>query len=518
MSRPRFVKGPICGKDNCRSRYYYKADGQTFCRNNHLREGDVDYEIDDEEGMAGGFGNRRKREAKEVTEDDPSKRQTRVYGKAGFLIYLQALQCVLKAQLQFLQLKLSISGLESLGKQLWQALLEASEVHTRLPQPEPDNQRPASQDDSDPESSQMPNLAGSDTQQGVSEGPKTRVYRSKRYQMHSPGLLHIFSICYLSLNLLRVPITFKELHTWLINGDLLFLHSRNLLPDELFIRLDGHYHERLQPKSVPTVHRLWQWAMHTGDFLSLKAGIHFAPLNAPPVVLHYVKELFLPCKSPLGRHECCIAPSRHSTGIIPRKLKRASPEERLLALTLIVAKLFYNLDGIQRGTQSALEPPVRGPNLELFQQHLKTRISTLLGVHVASKTTADQVVHMSGKEMDEYLDYFATQWAQERPKTARTLKGAMPAPILNMFPVATGRAMGETQTQAEKAPHRDTLAEAVRELYMRTGPRHTNAKRPGQGHQLTELEIPARRELWDVLLELASLEKGKTEKESIARQ
>jgi RNA polymerase I-specific transcription initiation factor RRN7 len=299
MSRPRFFKGPICGKDNCRSRYYYKADGQTFCRNNHLREGDVDYEIDDDEGLASGFGTRRKRGLQEHERSDPSERLVRVFGKAGYVLYLQALQCILKAQLQFLEARLHLTGVESLGKDLWEALLEAGNVQAQLPQDKHEDDRQSSSGVSD---DNVQSSASENEVKGEPERkPPSRMYKSTRYTMHSPGLMHTFSICYLTLNLMRVPITIKVMHEWLVSGDLLFLHSRNILPDALFVRLEGRHHERLLPQSIPSVHRLWKWTSHTAQFLSLTSDIRFAPLNAPPVVLHFVKELLMPCKSQLMR-------------------------------------------------------------------------------------------------------------------------------------------------------------------------------------------------------------------------
>jgi hypothetical protein len=192
--------------------------------------------------------------------------------------------------------------------------------------------------------------------------------------------------------------------------------------------------------------------------------------------------------------------------ILPRRLRGASPELRLLSTILIIAKLFYNLDGTKRSMNSTLEPPGRAPDLDLVQSLLRKRISAKLGVDVASKAKPEDVVNMTGQQMDFYLEYFAQQWVSERPVSAKTLKGMMPTAILNMFPIATGSQIGSNVEPAK--PGEDEVAEAIKSLYSRTGPRHQSSRRPGQGYSLTLTEKPARHEIWDTLLVLASLVAG----------
>lgn len=98
-----WLRGPICGVDNCRSHLYRLSAGRKFCQFGHVAEGSV--EFDDDEGVSSqtrrlavqltdtGFG---ARVSMPVAGATPAQTEKRLYGSAGRLHYLRCVQHLLR--------------------------------------------------------------------------------------------------------------------------------------------------------------------------------------------------------------------------------------------------------------------------------------------------------------------------------------------------------------------------------------------------------------------------------------
>lgn len=109
----QFIRGPVCGIDNCPSRLYRSVDGLKMCQYGHVLEGEIEINDENEGGLGDGVMTRRlginvnelsgKFEAKEVRQQGKRIRESkRLSGNQGREILLRALQLTLKLQLKCL--------------------------------------------------------------------------------------------------------------------------------------------------------------------------------------------------------------------------------------------------------------------------------------------------------------------------------------------------------------------------------------------------------------------------------
>lgn len=293
MPQRRLHAGPRCGVAGCKSTRYYKDESQTYCQNNHLQIGIVEYQIDEEEAMAGGMGQRRKRT--KAVSGKPDKESATHHGKLGYATFLQAFQLLMRHQAKFIQEKLQVPGFEILLKDLWKQLLIAQEVGEKLPEVEDDIDEdnvglPAPDDDhSDLD------FQSDDDSESVPKQPST--YASARYIMHRPVLIHSVALCYIALNLLRVPITVHDVHSWMLSEAFPYIRAVRFLPVDLIARLTPGSYEALEPQSLPRASRIWRWTQQTALFLKIHTGIEFPQLNYRPVLFNMITDLMLPRKA-----------------------------------------------------------------------------------------------------------------------------------------------------------------------------------------------------------------------------
>ena len=104
----QWIRGPICGVDNCRSRLYRSTDGMKICQYGHVMEGNVEINDDQDENFVstrrlnlqldnGGFSIALQNIA---TRQETSKK---VYGTNGKMLYWRCLQVLLKKQVDIFQ-------------------------------------------------------------------------------------------------------------------------------------------------------------------------------------------------------------------------------------------------------------------------------------------------------------------------------------------------------------------------------------------------------------------------------
>lgn len=99
-----WLRGPVCGVDNCRSRLYRLSAGRKFCQFGHIMEGNFEFDDDDGDQYTQtrrlniqltdtGFGSNASRTAEQVASAAAVKR---LYGRQGKIHTLKCLQYVLK--------------------------------------------------------------------------------------------------------------------------------------------------------------------------------------------------------------------------------------------------------------------------------------------------------------------------------------------------------------------------------------------------------------------------------------
>lgn len=178
------------------------------------------------------------------------------------------------------------------------------------------------------------------------------------------------------------------------------------------------------------------------------------------MLFKHVKDLALPRKLSLYRYsrllpnltlsvEICSAVHRISSllkvrFVFPRpgvRQKRALfPETQLIALLVVAVKLFYPFDQLRRKPRSWTEPGVLGINWDVWcdlQAEYEARFVSdgRIGRGNIISVNEQDIMKMSGTQLDEYLDWCEQTWVDEESSASK--KQEHWKELLDMFP--TGR-------------------------------------------------------------------------------
>ncbi|GEQ67115.1 hypothetical protein JCM33374_g778 [Metschnikowia sp. JCM 33374] len=107
MSQLKWIRGPVCGIDNCRSRLYRRDAGRKFCQFGHVAEGNLDFEDEDSGSYSQtkrlniqltdtGFGSQAFSTAASASSISNSKSKERYHGEEGVVFSYKCLQLVLR--------------------------------------------------------------------------------------------------------------------------------------------------------------------------------------------------------------------------------------------------------------------------------------------------------------------------------------------------------------------------------------------------------------------------------------
>lgn len=247
----QWIKGPICGIDNCSSRLYRHTDGLTICQYGHVMEGNLETNFEEDENFVptrrlnlqvrdGAFTvlHRHDRDRQEKTKN--------VYGEEARVLYLRCLQVLLRHQLKSCS-KLFFyerDELDVVGKLYWLKRLNEYEK----------------------DKSNMPNA------------------------------LDTISISYLAMvTLKKGPVYTADIIRALRFNDIPFIRSLNLIPKSFLEQLPSFYFKSLEPYQLPLQGELYQRVLFnhkiTCDDVSISLPLSYF---YPWTLQMLAKELLLP--------------------------------------------------------------------------------------------------------------------------------------------------------------------------------------------------------------------------------
>ncbi|KAH8155266.1 uncharacterized protein LAJ45_00275 [Morchella importuna] len=468
-----------CGVDNCKQTLFYLDDGQWFCKNGHLREGELEIEAEDE-----GFGPQGDRAARKNQEKEKVQRVLR--GRRGFELFLQCYQLILQKQVHWLINKKGFPvELEIMVRDLWALQLK----NTSATIPGISDAAPSQEDGPDIEgsingwssttgwSSQSEYLYTSDEESQASTNitlntrNKNRRRRKIPKASDSPRLIASVGLCYLGLMLLRVVVSLGDMHRWIGEEKLIYLRAIDHIPAEMRSRLDLHYIYSLDPKSKPKQGLLYHTVQELVVMYQTSFGMSFPPIDTTLMVFRYIKDLGFPLEVYLAvkRLSDLMSLTFVWNGLLPAKRVSAWPEAQLMALIIIATKLLYGLDGISRTPESSTEPAAVGLKWEAWDRFLRLgnaeRRGLLGGVDgECSKKRLEvdvkeiDILDMNGEELDKYMDWFEKTWTNNS-NTKLTEQ------ILNLFPIEhEGTAMSQDTTQADSEKGSNASSDGLRKL------------------------------------------------------
>ncbi|PWW73115.1 hypothetical protein C7212DRAFT_359489 [Tuber magnatum] len=478
-----------CGVDGCKQTLFYPDDGQWFCKNGHLREGELEVAADD-----GGFGAQGSRAAKTAREKEKKEKVLR--GRKGFELFLQCYQLILRKQVHWLVSEKHFPReLEIVVRDLW--ALQLKKVSTTIPVTADDSPKDRDGYDDDDGygdgddgrdldgagdvgsssagySSQSSYLYTSDDSQSTAQSRNSQSTQRKRRKRRvpkaadRPKLIGSVGICYLGLIVLGVSVSLGDIHRWVEEQGIVYLRAINEVPGEMKQRLDAEYYVALDPRVRPTLGLLHSTVQGLVIMYQVTFGMTFPPLNTTLLVFKFMKALGLPLEIYHGFKRLANLISLPFTwnGLRHRKRVTNWPEARLVALLIISTKLLYGLDGVRRTPKSVAEPAAAGLKWKAWDEYLRTGNAErrgLLGENVIPGSEGGgrgrggggkdlevdveekDVFNMIGEELDRYMDWFEKNWADDS-------NAPLTKQILDMFPTGRAAAEGAGVHQARDRP------------------------------------------------------------------
>ncbi|TGZ83085.1 hypothetical protein EX30DRAFT_148106 [Ascodesmis nigricans] len=457
-----------CGVDGCRQTLFYVDAGQTFCKYGHLRQGEL--QLTDETEGFGPSGARAVRAAVET-----KKVYKVLRGRKGFELFIQCLQLILQKQVWWLINEKGFpKELEAVARDLWAIRLQIlTESLAKRDAGSRATSQASTQDlrsgDVSSASSYLHSSAesGSESQSTQSSRHRHRRRRSRSRSVAStsgaapkdddhPNLLVSVAICYLSLVMLRCPVTIGDFHRWMETQELIFLRAIKYIPDNMKEKLNQEHRSALEPRLVMGKGRLTKVVGKLVANMQTAQGLTFPPLNKEALWIRFIDELGMPLEiypaAKVIADHLFLTFTWPSTGIAKVRRHHAHwPESKLMAVLIMAMKLAYGMDSVIRHPYSATEPAATKLELNAYEQYLRStndyrqgelheggeggRAKIRRGEHI--KVTEKDVFDMAPEHLDSYLDWYEKTWcgsSEEEGKVKQTTLIKLSTGILSLFP------------------------------------------------------------------------------------
>ncbi|RDA86124.1 hypothetical protein CP532_1174 [Ophiocordyceps camponoti-leonardi (nom. inval.)] len=376
---PRGERCPDCG-----SRRWYSQDGLRFCQRGHRIEGFLEFDADDEHGDGStARAIRKEKEAQKV-----EHRQLR--GPQGKSLYLEALQLLLRNQLLWLvNTKGHCDELESVVRDLWDLRIRGSVFLNAEDE--------ASSHDDQVMFSSQPQSEGEEQAAWMLRARAQRWDPELGANWPMPRPHETIALCYLGLQLLKIPVRQAQLLGWANNGEMPYKTARPLC-----VSLTGGELSRTVMSLVLSYH--------------LNYAMTFPELRWVPLLVQYAKSLALPVESVVvtKRLADLLDVRFHFPVKSSRILPLDHPEIHLVALLIVATKLCFPFLNNQSSMQSSVQSYLPRFNWEVWMrgmsQPLQNRGSWEGGASSFRRVTPNQVVHMDDETFEAYLAHLSARW------------------------------------------------------------------------------------------------------------
>jgi RNA polymerase I-specific transcription initiation factor RRN7 len=205
-------------------------------------------------------------------------------------------------------------------------------------------------------------------------------------------------------------------------------------------KLPAHFHSALEIRAPPKGSSIYSAIQDLVEFYHLHFEMIFPGLNTPLLLIKHIRVLGLPSKS---RHPIipipyidifsvelypavrCLASLLNINFTYPISQKGgyrtiAYPEVRLMTLIIIATKLSQPFDDISRYPESESDPSTVQIDWTKWNQIMAEPPSSGLRRGEEVNVTDADVLGMSEKAIDDYLDWYQRDWIDDRdPKSMR---------------------------------------------------------------------------------------------------
>ncbi|EGV66409.1 Pol I core factor CF [Yamadazyma tenuis] len=312
-----WIRGPVCGIQNCPSRLYTSSDGHKICQYGHVLEGDI--EINDDDGE---FTQTRRLQMK-VNEvgnlvhtsqvDHGHKRESKRFtGDHAKEVCLKCLQIILKAQVAAIVKEMYHndvifrSELTTVVKLNWTKLLESYIRRDSF---------------------------------NTDDGDVPRFHIKPRTRL--PGVLDLVFVVYYSiLQLNCYPIYLSDLIKLVASNKVPALRTHHILPKQYVARLGSEYHATLHLQYL-TEHLLYSAHKTVYKRLAIKNLSRSINYYYPFILKIYFEELLLPNAMELFVMVDALMAKLRTKFTFPRIQKHMVPDVLVVCLMIIVVKIHF---------------------------------------------------------------------------------------------------------------------------------------------------------------------------------
>ncbi|AAS50226.1 AAL140Cp [Eremothecium gossypii ATCC 10895] len=278
-----YIRGPVCGTDNCRSRLWRIINGHRTCQYGHVMEGDVEFNDDDEEFSAMGVVTRRLNLTTNATGNFQSSQafsqtqvlaqhedEKRLLGAPARELFLKCFQYILRKQCSWLIEEQGFPiEFSKTVKIIWMLYLKHMEPETPP--------------------------AGDDANETVSAPSQTLTerYRTANGGRMGLSMLSTLAFHYLACVHLGLPAHTDDFIRWVSSLEMPYFRAVECLPAEWQKKLPNYYTQIMEGSSVPRNAQLHHKISSVA--LQVKFSAHFQDaIPAGPMILKLVTLTGLP--------------------------------------------------------------------------------------------------------------------------------------------------------------------------------------------------------------------------------
>ncbi|KAJ8108824.1 hypothetical protein OPT61_g7901 [Boeremia exigua] len=490
----RLEKGPVCGVENCRSRWYEEGeDGYRYCQNGHQQFGLIRAADDDDDfTLATTTRTRKKKDT-----DDQVKIAKRKARRSGYLVKEQGLP----EELELMTLDLWALRIAQLGDRISNDNRADSQSHSQV----------------------FSTLETDDSEIDDTRGTLRTSKGQNRRLNDIPNLLDCLSLCYLAIQTLRLPITPGDIYSWATEGKLAYRGAIKHVPLPMRDRLPPSYHATLNPNALLNYKRFYATVTDLQIGFTNDYKVAWAPLNYRLLVFRYMKELALPLEvyditirlgKVLDYDFVLQEDGKRRLGV------RHLPEAQLASCLVVCVKLLYPFDGVKRHPRSAAEPTAAVINWAHWKEQMELANAERASgdnrftIEELTKLEERDVFDMAPDRLDQYLDFYADTFLDDaeiqRTRDTDNFRNA----IFDMFPVRK-ESVAALEQNPEALSTGDNIM-TIRAVHSSMQPRSAIADdevgpgvvRPGQSYQpyKKESDLPAHaRMFYEAVAKLAGL-------------
>ncbi|TAQ91213.1 hypothetical protein B7494_g399 [Chlorociboria aeruginascens] len=247
-----------------------------------------------------------------------------------------------------------------------------------------------------------------------------------------PKLIETLALCYLGIMLMRIPTSLGEVYNWAIEEEAIFTRAIKEIPKEMRAHLPPHYHSAFEMRTILKGFSLHKAVLLMQEFYHANFEMVFPPLNVPLLLFKHVRDLALPVEIyPAVQRLATLLDIDFTYPVTQHRYYGTSsyPEIRLMALIVVATKLSQPFDDIPRHPENETDPTAIKLVWGKWRQIMSEKSSNGFKKGDQMKVTDADILSMSGKKLDEYLDWYQSTWTDDRdPKMAEQM--------LQLFPLS----------------------------------------------------------------------------------